>query len=51
MKKFRVLYKDNFISDEIKSIIVIAETERDVFDYFFKHYSGYFLRAEFLGWA
>ena len=39
------------LDNEIKSMIVIAETERDAFDYFFKHYSGYFLRAEFLGWA
>ena len=51
MKKYRILYKDNFISDEIKTTIIIAETEMDAFNYFIEKYSGFFLRAEFIDWA
>ena len=51
MKRYKVFYKMSFISNEVESIIILAKTEKDAFDYFFKHYSGYFLRAEFLGWA
>ncbi len=51
MKRYKVFYKKSFVSNEEESIIILAETEKDAFDYFFKYYSGYFLRAEFLGWA
>lgn len=51
MKKYEVFYKDSFAADEVKSMIVLAETEKDAWEYFFAHYDGFFLRAEFLGWA
>lgn len=45
MKKYRILYKDNFISDEIKTMIIIAETEMDAFNYFVERYSGFFFKS------
>lgn len=51
MKKWRVLYKPNFLSNEVKSEIIIAETSEDANNFFFDNYSGYILRTEYVGYV
>ena len=51
MKKYKVFYKDDFVAEEVKSMIVLAESENGAWEYFFANYDGFFLRAEFLEWA
>ena len=51
MKRFRIFYKDNFIDDNVRTMIIRAETEQDAYHFFFDNHGGFFLRAEFIGWA
>lgn len=51
MKRFRIFYKDNFIDDNVRTMIIRAETEQDAYNFFFDNHGGFFLRAEFIGWA
>lgn len=50
MKKYTLRYLDNFSDDEINSVCVIAESEADARDWFFKYKSGFLLETKFVCW-
>ena len=49
MKIYEIVYIPSS-SDNVESMTVFAETEKDVIDYFFRNYSGRLLRVNFVGW-
>ena len=49
--KYLIKYRDNYLDDIEKYLIVFAESTKCANDYFFNHYSGIIFRTEFIGYA
>lgn len=51
MKKWKITYKDDFLSKRINFIDIIAETSQDAMIHFFNNYSGFIWRVDFIDWV
>lgn len=51
MKRWRVTYKDDYFSNISKYMLVLAETPKDVWTYFWNNHSGIIFSIDFINWV